>query len=122
MTADEFRKMALSHTETEERSHMNHPDFRVRGKIFATLGYPAKDFAMVKLTPETQRIYVRDDPKTFTPVPGVWGLRGGTHVHLMAADRANVRQAIADAWKATVESAASKVPGRRVARKPKLPR
>jgi len=51
VTAREFRQMALSFPETEARSHMGHPDFRVAGKIFATLGYPDKDSGMVKVTP-----------------------------------------------------------------------
>ena len=55
MTANDFRKLALSHPETEERQHMDHPDFRVAGKIFATLGYPDKTRGMVKLTPEDLR-------------------------------------------------------------------
>ena len=70
MTADGFRRAALSFPEAEERSHMKHPDFRVRGKIFATLGYPDKTRGMVKLTPDQQglkcpscrRVYpIRDD-------------------------------------------------------------
>src|SRR2546421_5469619 len=55
MTANDFRRFALSFPETEERVHMNHPDFRVAGKIFATLGYPEDGWAMVKLTPLEQR-------------------------------------------------------------------
>ena len=58
MTAKDFRKIALSLPETEERSHMNHPDFRVAGKIFATLGYPDKTRAMVKLSPEDQQQFL----------------------------------------------------------------
>jgi hypothetical protein len=38
MTANEFREFALSLPETEEQQHMNHPDFRVAGKIFANAG------------------------------------------------------------------------------------
>lgn len=57
MTVDEFRRSALSFSGAEERSHMSHPDFRVGGKIFATLGYPDKEWAMVKLTPEQQHNY-----------------------------------------------------------------
>ena len=45
MTAAEFRRLALSLPEAEEREHMHHPDFRVGGKIFATLGYPDKSWA-----------------------------------------------------------------------------
>ena len=58
MTPNEFRKLALSFPETEERGHMNHPDFRVAGKIFATLGYPDRSWGMVKLTPVEQEMLV----------------------------------------------------------------
>jgi YjbR len=57
MTANDFRKMALALPETEEHSHMNHPDFRVAGKIFATLGYPDKTRGMVKLSPEEALLF-----------------------------------------------------------------
>ena len=70
MTADDFRKIALSLPEAIESAHMNHPDFRVRGKIFATLGYPDENWAVVKLTPEEQKSFVRADPDVFQPVKG----------------------------------------------------
>ncbi|MFL6305737.1 MAG: MmcQ/YjbR family DNA-binding protein [Candidatus Sulfotelmatobacter sp.] len=65
MTPAAFRKFALSLPETEERQHMNHPDFRVAGKIFATLGYPNKSLGMVKLSPEDQHNFSKDRPDTF---------------------------------------------------------
>src|SRR3989442_14660207 len=80
MTANEFRRMALSLPEAVEAAHMGHPDFRVGGKIFATLSYPRIGFGMVALTPEQQELFVRTEPKTFTPVPGGWGRKGSTHV------------------------------------------
>jgi YjbR protein len=52
VTADDFRKLALSLPEAVESAHMHHPDFRVRGKIFATIGYPDRNWAVAKLTPE----------------------------------------------------------------------
>ena len=70
MTANDFRKIALSFPEAIESAHMNHPDFRVRGKIFATLGYPDENWAVVKLTPEEQKSFVRADPDVFQPVKG----------------------------------------------------
>ena len=69
-TADDFRKLALSFPEAAESAHMHHPDFRVCGKIFATLGYPEENSAVVKLTPEEQRDLVRGDPNVFQPVKG----------------------------------------------------
>jgi predicted DNA-binding protein (MmcQ/YjbR family) len=62
MTANDFRKLALSFPEATESARMDHPDFRVRGKIFATLGYPDKDSGVLKLTPDEQRDFVRSDP------------------------------------------------------------
>ena len=101
MTANDFRKLALSFPEAIESAHMAHPDFRVRGKIFATLGYPDKDFAVVKLTQDQQREFVRSDPRVFQQVKGAWGRRGNTSVHLPAANMDKVREAIGAAWRNT---------------------
>jgi hypothetical protein len=98
MTADEFRKLALSLQDTEERAHMNHPDFRTRGKIFATLGYPSAEWAMVKLPPEEQQNYVSTYPDAFVPVKGKWGVQGATNVNLKAAKRTQVKKALEAAW------------------------
>jgi len=80
---------------------MNHPDFRVGGKIFATLGYPDKSRAMVKLSPEQQHYFSKDYPDVFVPVKGAWGRRGATTVHLKAADKETLRNAIRSAWRNT---------------------
>src|SRR5271167_82268 len=82
MTADQFRRLALSFPNGEEHAHHRHPDYRVRGKIFATLGYPDKKRAMVKLTPEQQADFVHDQPEVFSPVNGAWGRQGATSVLL----------------------------------------
>lgn len=101
MTAKDFRKLVLSLPETQERSHMNHPDFRVAEKIFATLGYPDNTRAMVKLSPEDQHNFSKDYPDVFTPVKGAWGRRGATSVHLKAAKKAILAKAIQAAWRNT---------------------
>jgi hypothetical protein len=101
MTPDEFRKIALNLPETLEAAHMDHPDFRVRGKIFATLGYPATGWGVVKLTPSQQQRFVRDEPNVFVPVKGVWGQRGATSVRLRAARKKIVRDALVMAWSNT---------------------
>ncbi|MDQ2824660.1 MAG: MmcQ/YjbR family DNA-binding protein [Verrucomicrobiota bacterium] len=101
MTADDFRKIALSFREAVESAHMNHPDFRVGGKIFATLGYPDENWAVVKLTPEEQKSFVRAQPDVFQPVKGAWGRRGNTKVHLPTAKAARTREALAAAWSNT---------------------
>jgi len=78
---------------------MGHPDFRVGGKIFATVGWPDHDWAMVKLTPDQQAMYVAAAPDIFVPVSGGWGRRGSTNVQLAAADRRAVEGAVAAAWR-----------------------
>jgi hypothetical protein len=70
MTAREFRSIALRLPQASEAAHMGHPDFRVAGRIFATLGYPRSGWAMVKLTPEQQQLFVRVQPAVFPPVKG----------------------------------------------------
>ena len=77
---------------------MRHPDFRVAGKIFATLAYPDKSWAMVKLTPEQQDEFVRAEPKVYLPVKGGWGRKGATSVRLREGQRDSVRRALAAAW------------------------
>ena len=99
MTAEEFRKMALSLPEALESAHMGHPDFRVGGKIFATLGYPGQGWAMVKLTPEQQESFVQAEPKIFAPVNGAWGRSGATQVELRAAKKKTLQTALVLAWR-----------------------
>ena len=98
MTAAEFRQLALGLPGAIEASHMGHPDFRVGGKIFATLGYPHRAIGVVILTPEQQELFVRSEPKTFTPVPGGWGKQGSTHVQLRTAKKSAVREALKVAY------------------------
>ena len=100
MTPANFRKSALSFPETEEASHMGHPDFRVRGKIFATLG-PDEDWGMVKLTPEQQAPLVQEQPAIFQPASGAWGRRGCTIIQLKRADKTEVRSLLLFAWRNT---------------------
>ena len=101
MTASDFRRIALSLPDAAESSHMQHPDFRVGGKIFATLGYPRAGWAMVKLTPVQQAEIVHGAPSAFVPVKGGWGQRGATNVILKAAKKASVRTALVAAWRNT---------------------
>jgi hypothetical protein len=98
MTIKYFRRLTLTFPETTEGSHMGHPDFRVRGKIFATIPDPKKPRGMVKLTPEQQHEFVADAPKVFEPVKGGWGLRGATYVNLKPAKKDQVRLALTAAW------------------------
>jgi hypothetical protein len=99
MTPTEFRRLALSMPQATESEHMEHPDFRVGGKIFATLGYPDKDHGMVILPAEEQKKFVESAPATFTPAEGAWGLRGSTCVLLEGVDAATLRRAMEFAWR-----------------------
>jgi hypothetical protein len=99
MTAKDFRKIALSLPETEEHAHMDHPDFRVAGKIFATLGYPDETRGMVKLSPEEQHYFSKDYPDAFIPLKGTWGRRGATSVVLRHAKKDVLEKAMRAAWR-----------------------
>ena len=100
MTANGFRRVALSFLEAMEGSHMGHADFRVGGKIFATLG-PEEDWAMVKLTAAQQAELVSEEPEVFRPASGAWGRSGSTIVQLKKAKVATVRGALLAAWRNT---------------------
>jgi hypothetical protein len=108
MTAKEFRELALSFSGAIESAHMRHPDFRVGGKIFATLGYPDEHWAMVKLSPDDQKEFVRTSPGVFTPVKGAWGRQGATNINLTAATINIVREALTAARRNTAPKRLSK--------------
>jgi hypothetical protein len=98
MTADRFRALATQLPEAIESAHHGHPDFRVGGKIFASLG-PDEAWGMVKLTPRQQAEFVDASPKIFQPFNGAWGRRGCTKVILHAATKAAVTPALVAAWR-----------------------
>jgi len=99
ITTEDFRRLALSLPDASEQSHMGHPDFRVRGKIFATLGYPDDSRGMVTLLDDQQDALSRAKPDCFAPVPGGWGRRGATYVNLREADEESVYDALVMAWR-----------------------
>ena len=98
MKAADFRKLALALPEASEGAHMGHADFRVGGKIFATLGYPNARFGMVAISPQEQDLLVRQHPNAFAPAPGAWGRAGSTSVRLAIAPRLAVKYALESAW------------------------
>ena len=104
MTPDGFRRLALAMPEASEEAHMGHPDFRVGGRIFATLGYPDEGWGMVALTPDLQEAFVTAEPQVFVPVKGAWGARGATNVRLRPAKAQTLRIAMAAAWRCATES------------------
>lgn len=99
MTATEFRRLALSLPTATESAHMGHPDFRVAGRIFATLAYPNREWGVVMLTPDEQKFFVNAKPRAFTPAPGAWGRAGSTQVRLRLAPKGMVREALVAAWR-----------------------
>jgi len=109
MNSETFRKMALGMPGAIESAHMNHPDFRIEGKIFATLGPPEDEsWGMVKLTPEQQRSFMKKAPSVFSPCSGAWGKRGATQVHLASANRSVLRAALNAARKNVTAKAEGK--------------
>ena len=99
MNAADFRRIALSMPEAIESEHMDHPDFRVGGKIFASLGYPDERHGMVILPVDEQSRLVRARGDVFSPAKGAWGKRGSTCVLLEAVDKATLQSAIEIAWR-----------------------
>jgi len=98
-TPADFRQIALGLPQTEQRRHMNHPDFRVAGRIFATLAYPNKEWGMVKLTPMQQEDFVQAHPAGFRAVNGAWGRKGCTNVLLAKTGKRVLKEAILAAWR-----------------------
>ena len=85
--------MVLAMKDTVEGAHMGHPDFRVGGRIFATI-HPDPKSAMVALTPEQQQRFVADAPGVFVPEKGAWGLQGMTAVNLKLVDEEMLGEAL----------------------------
>jgi YjbR protein len=99
MKASDFRRIALSFEGAEEGSHMGSPDFRVSGKIFATLAAQKHGYGNVKLTLEQQEEFVRELPEVFIPIAGGWGRTGMTHICLATANEDVVTGALRVAWR-----------------------
>ena len=114
MTPQQFRRIALAIPGAVESEHMGHPDFRVGGKIFATLGAPSADWGMVKLTVEQQQTFCDADADAFQACNGAWGRQGCTNVRLSAAKATIVRSALTLA----VENVVASQPGTRSVAKP----
>jgi len=107
MTQNKFRSLALAIPGAFESSHMDHPDFRIGGKIFASLGYPDDKHGMVKLTPEQQQQFLKKAPGVFGLCAGTWGKRGATSVFLRSA-RVGLSRAALDAASKNVTKSKNK--------------
>lgn len=103
MDAEDFREMALSFDGAEEGSHMAAPDFRVGGRIFATLAMQDQGFGNLMLSPELQRSLVTEAPDVFLPISGGWGRMGCTHIRLAEASPQQMLKGLQLAWSLRVE-------------------
>ena len=106
MNVADFRRIALSLQGAEERSHMGQPDFRVDGRIFATLASARQGYGNLMLTPEQQAAFVEEMPEVFLPIQGGWGRMGMTHIRLAEASEDVLYGALHAAWKLRVEKSA----------------
>ncbi|HUB78040.1 MAG TPA: MmcQ/YjbR family DNA-binding protein [Bryobacteraceae bacterium] len=111
MNANDFRRIALGLEGAEESSHMGSPDFRVGGRIFATLASQRQGYGNLMLTPEVQAEFVAEAPDLFIPVAGGWGRNGATHLRLAAASADVAAGALRAAWQIRVDK--NKAAGRR---------
>jgi hypothetical protein len=103
VTIADFRRIALSLEGAEESSHMGSPDFRVGGRIFATLAAEKQGYGNLMLTPEQQAEFVAEAPHVFVPVAGGWGRTGATHVRLSEATEDLLAGALRTAWRLRIE-------------------
>jgi hypothetical protein len=116
MRANDFRRVALGMEGAVEGAHMGHPDFRVNGRIFATL-HRDQAFGMVALTPDQQAQFMRDHPDAFSPENGAWGRAGSTKVRLASVHEETLGEALTLAWQNLVNKRAS-APARKRSAKP----
>ncbi|MBL8178754.1 MAG: MmcQ/YjbR family DNA-binding protein [Bryobacterales bacterium] len=115
MTSDDFRRIALSLEGAEQGSHMGATDFRVGGRIFATLASIHQGYGNLMLTPEMQAGFLEERPDLFLPIAGGWGRMGITHIRLAEATEDVLSGALRAAWKLRLEANAR-------AKRPKSPR
>jgi hypothetical protein len=99
MTPNDFRRIALALEWSEEDSHMGSPDFRVGGRICATLAAQKQGYGNLMLSPEQQAAFVKEMPAVFVPIPGGWGRMGCTHVVLSKVTRDVLVGALEAAWR-----------------------
>ena len=109
MKIADFRRIALSLPGAEESSHMAQPDFRVGGRIFATLASAKQGYGNLMLTLEQQKAFVEEMPEVFLPIPGGWGRMGMTHIRLAAASEDVLHGALHTAWKLRLEKSGKAV-------------
>lgn len=111
MNGSDFRRIALSFEGAEEGSHMGAADFRVGGRIFATLASVSEGYGNLMLTPEHQSAFIAERPDLFLPIHGGWGKMGATHICLSEADEDTLTGALHTCWKLRLEK--NRKPGRK---------
>jgi YjbR len=118
MTPADFRRLALALEGAEEGSHMGATDFRVGGRIFATLASAKQGYGNLMLTPDVQAEFVAELPEVFVPIAGGWGRMGMTHIVLAKANEDLLAGALKAAWKIRIDkNAKTKGPAKRAAGK-----
>lgn len=95
---EDVRALASMLPETVEGAHQGHPDFRIGGRIYATL-WTDEERVVIKLTPEAQAALCEAEPDAVEPVPGPWGTRGWTSLDLCMAEEETLRGALLAAWR-----------------------
>ncbi len=120
MTAADFRRIALSLEGAEESSHMGAPDFRVGGRIFATLASESQGYGNLIINLEMQAEFIAGAPDVFLPIAGGWGRMGMTHIRLAASNEDMLTGALHAAWKLRVQNNAKTTAARK--KKPAKPR
>lgn len=119
MTVDDFREIALSLPGAEESSHMGAADFRVGGRIFATLAMQDQGYGNLMLTVQLQQSLIAAAPDVFLPVHGGWGRMGATHIRLDIATETQLSEALHIAWNLRTEkNAKAKSPSKRITKRP----
>src|SRR3954463_5831314 len=113
MTANEFRELALGFDDAEESAHMGAADFRVGGRIFATLAHEHLGFGNLMLSPDLQQSLVAEAPEVFLPVSGGWGRQGATHIRLAEATPEQLLKGLQLAWNLRMHKRLSHKPGPR---------
>src|SRR3954451_11780708 len=103
MTVDDFRELALGFDDAEERTHMGAADFRVGGRIFATLAHEHLGLGNLMLSPELQETLIAEAPEVFLPFAGGWGRMGATHIRLAEATPEQLLKGLQLAWNLRVQ-------------------
>ena len=98
MRPEDVRALALLLPGVIEAAHRGHPDFRISGRIFATL-WVEEERVVLKLDPADQERVVAEALDLFAPMPGAWGRRGWTNLDLWACEEDVLRDALLTAWR-----------------------